>query len=79
MNKGFTGLFDAPRSGAPGKLSAYPSTIEEWAQTSPLSAGEIHQRLVEEFDVTVHLNTVKNALKHLGFVWKRTHYSLKKP
>jgi transposase len=79
LNKGFTGLFDAPRSGAPGKLSAYPSTIEGWAQTSPLSAGEIHQRLVEEFDVTVHLNTVKNALKHLGFVWKRTHYSLKKP
>jgi transposase len=79
LNKGFAGLFDAPRSGARAKLSAYLPAIDEWARTSPLSASEIHQRLVEEFDVTVHLNTVKNALKHLGFVWKRTRYSLKKP
>jgi transposase len=79
LSKGFAGLLDAPRSGAPGKLSAYLSTIEEWAQASPMSAGEMHQRLVDEFEVTVHLNTVKNALKRLGFVWKRTRYSLKKP
>jgi len=46
LSKGFAGLHDAARSGAPGKLSAYLSTIEEWAQTSPLSAGETHQRLV---------------------------------
>ena len=72
------GLFDAPHSGDPGKLSDYMTTIEEWVKTSPLNASDIHQRLVEEFDVTVHLNTVKNALKHLGFVWKRTRYSLKK-
>ncbi|WP_228761526.1 helix-turn-helix domain-containing protein [Pseudomonas sp. MPC6] len=79
LSKGFAGLVDAPRSGAPGKLSAYLPIIEESAQASPMSAGEIHQRLVEEFEVTVHLNTVKNALKQLGFVWKRTRYSLKKP
>lgn len=79
LNKGFAGLVDAPRSGAPSKLSAYLSAIDEWSQTTPLSAGEVHQRLVEEFGVTVHLNTVKNALKQLGFVWKRTRYSLKKP
>ncbi len=78
LSKDFAGLFDAPRSGAPGKLSDYMTTIEAWAKTSPLSASDIHQRLVEEFDVTVHLNTVKNALKHLGFVWKRTRYSLRK-
>lgn len=79
LSKGFAGLFDAPRSGAPDKLSAYLPIIEEWAQTSPLNASEIQRRLVEEFDITVHLNTVKNALKQLGFVWKRTRYSLKKP
>ncbi|SFP60263.1 helix-turn-helix domain-containing protein, partial [Pseudomonas borbori] len=32
LSKGFSGLFDAPRSGAPGKLSAYLSTLSEWAQ-----------------------------------------------
>ena len=51
--------FDATRSGAPGKLSNYMTTIEAWAKISPLSASDIHQRLVEEFDVKVHLNTVK--------------------
>lgn len=79
LSKGFAGLLDAPRSGAPRKLSAHLPAIDEWAQTAPLSAGEVHKRLVEEFDVTVHRNTVKNALKRLGFVWKRTRYSLKKP
>lgn len=79
LDKGFSGLFDAARSGAPSKLSTYLSTIEHWAQTTPMSAGEIHQRLAEEFDVKVSSNTVRNALKQLGFVWKRTRYSLKKP
>ena len=78
LSKGFAGLSDASRPGAPRKLSAHLPAIDAWAQASPLSAGELHKRLIEEFDVTVHLNTVKNALKELGFVWKRTRYSLKK-
>lgn len=51
LSKGFWRLFDAPRSGAPSKLSAYLSAIEQWVLTSPLNASEIRQRLVEEFDV----------------------------
>ena len=72
LSKGFAGLLDAPRSGAPRKLSAHLPAIDEWAQTAPLSTGEVHKRLVEEFDVSVHRNTVRNELKRLGFVWKRT-------
>jgi transposase len=52
--------------------------IEEWAQATPMTVSDVQKRLEEEFDVVVHANTVRNALKQLGFVWKRTRYSLKK-
>lgn len=78
LDKGFASLVDAHRKGAPSKLSAYLLAIEAWAQATPMTVSDVQKRLEEEFDVVVHANTVRNALKQLGFVWKRTRYSLKK-
>lgn len=78
LDKGFASLVDAQRKGAPSKLSAYLPAIEAWAQATPLTVSDVQKRLAEEFNVTVHANTVRNALQQLGFVWKRTRYSLKK-
>lgn len=78
LDKGFASLVDAPRKGAPSKLSAHLPAIEAWAQAAPMTVSDVQKRLKEEFDVVVHANTVRDALKRLGFVWKRTRYSLKK-
>jgi transposase len=78
IKEGIAGLADAFRSGAPDKLEKYETVIGEWVRAEPLCVSEVHRRLEEEFDVKVHPNTVKNVLKRLGFVWKRTRYSLKK-
>ena len=78
LDKGFASLVDAHRKGAPSKLSACLLAIEAWAQAAPMTVSDVQKRLEEEFDVVVHANTVRNALKQLGFVWKRTRYSLKK-
>jgi transposase len=78
LDKGFASLVDAHRKGAPSKLSACLLAIEAWAQAEPMTVSDVQKRLKEEFDVVVHANTVSNTLKNLGFVWKRTRYSLKK-
>jgi transposase len=72
-------LRDAPGRGAPGKLSEEMLVdLKGWATEEALNARELLTRLQEKFDIQVHLNTVKNALKRAGCVWKRTRHSVKK-
>jgi transposase len=79
LSKGFAFLLDVHRSGAPPKLNAiHLEQIKIWTEENALTAPAIVARLKEECDVKVSVGTVRNALKALGVVWKRTRLSLKK-
>jgi transposase len=79
LSKGFAFLFDVHRSGAPPKLNAiHREKIKIWTEKEALTAPAIVARLKEECDVEVSVGTVRNALKALGAIWKRTRHSLKK-
>ncbi len=79
LSKGFAFLYDVHRSGAPPKLNTiHLDQIKTWAEAEALTAPAIVGRLKEECDVNVSVSTVSNALKALGFIWKRTRHSLKK-
>ena len=79
LSKGFAFLYDVHRSGAPPKLNAiHLDQIKTWAEAEALTAPAIVGRLKEECNVDVSVSTVSNALKALGFIWKRTRHSLKK-
>ena len=79
LSKGFAFLYDVHRSGAPLKLNAiHLEQINIWVEEKALTAPAIVARLKEECDVEVSVGTVRNALKALGIVWKRTCLSLKK-
>lgn len=76
---GFASLADKPRSGAPMKLNEEQrQRLRTWASEEALSGPVLRAKLQAECGVTVHLNTVKNALHGMDFVWKRTRHSLKK-
>jgi transposase len=77
--RGFESLKDAPRSGAPRKIS--PDQLERLltaAREEPLTATSLLALHIESGAEAVHLSTIKNALKREGYVWKRTRSSLKK-
>lgn len=75
----FENLVDKPRSGAPQKISAGQlSKVMDAARSEPLTAKALLAKHVEDGGKLVHLNTLKDALKAAGFVWKRTRHSLKK-
>jgi len=79
LSKGFAFLFDVHRSGAPPKLNAiHREQIKIWTEKEALTAPAIVARLKEECDIEVSVGTVRNALKSLGTIWKRTRHSLKK-
>ena len=79
LSKGFSFLFDVHRSGAPPKLNAiHREQIKIWTEEEALTAPAIVSRLKEECDIEVRVGTVRNALKSLGTIWKRTRHSLKK-
>ena len=79
LSKGFAFLYDVHRCGAPPKLNAiHREQITIWAEKEALTAPAIVARLKEECNVSVSVGTVSNALKALGFVWKRTRLWLKK-
>ena len=79
LSKGFAFLFDVHRSGAPPKLNAiHREQIKIWTEEEALTAPAIVARLKEECDIEVSVGTVRNALKALGTIWKRTRHSLKK-
>ena len=76
---GLASLPDQPRSGAPSKLSdAHRSQLKEWVNAEPLNCRALVSRLTTECGVTISAGTLRNELKLMGYVWKRTRYSLKK-
>ena len=79
LESGISSLPDRHRKGAPSKLSKpHREQIKTWALAEALTAPALLAKLKEEFEVTVHVNTLSAALKKMGLVWKRTRHSLKK-
>ena len=77
--RGHPSLVDAPRSGAPRKISSEQLVkIVNMASTEPLTAKTLLAKHVEDGGARVHVNTLRVALKGAGFLWKRTRHSLKK-
>jgi len=77
--KGLESLPDQPRCGAPSKLTdEHRSQLKEWIDAEPLTCRALVSRLTTECVVTISASTLRNELKHMGYVWKRTRYSLKK-
>jgi transposase len=76
---GLNSLPDQPRSGAPSKLTdAHRSQLKEWVDAAPVTCRVLVSRLVAECRITISGGTLRNELKRMGYVWKRTRYSLKK-
>ena len=79
LARGFIGLRDLPRSGAPRKLSeTYQQVLCAWATAEACTAPQLRDRLSEEHGVQVSVWLVQSTLKEKGYVWKRTRHSLKK-
>jgi transposase len=67
------------RSGAPSKLTdEQRQQLGEWVESEALSSRELLTRLEREYQVVMGRTTLRMELKRLGYVWKRTRYSLKK-
>jgi len=79
LESGLASLPDQPRSGAPSKLAdEHRERIQQWVETEALSSRDILSRLKEKYQIEMSATTLRTELKRLGFVWKRTRYSLKK-
>jgi len=77
--KGMLSLPDQWRSGAPSKLNeAHRDSLKRWMDEEALGSRELLSRLKKEHEVSVSLSTLRNEIKRLGYVWKRTRYHLKK-
>ena len=75
----YSSLVDAPRSGAPRKISSEQLVkIVSMASAEPLTANALLAKHVEDGGMMVHVNTLRVALKGAGFLWKRTRHSLQK-
>jgi transposase len=76
---GFASLPDQPRSGAPSKLSdEHRVRLREWIDAEALTSRVLVDRLEADCGIRLSANTLRNELKRMGYVWKRTRYSLKK-
>ena len=79
QEEGFASLADKHRSGTPPKVSeAQREQLRIWATAEALTARQLVGKLKEEFDISIHPNTLGVMLKQMKFVWKRTRHSLKK-
>jgi transposase len=79
LRRGFESLVDAPRSGAPKKITTEElKKILEAAKQEPLTAKALLAKHIAIGGTLVHVNTITKALKKADFVWKRTRSSLKK-
>lgn len=76
---GWASLPDRPRCGAPSKLTDEGrQRLGMWVEDEALSSRELLTRLESECGVHIGSTTLRTELKRLGYVWKRTRYSLKK-
>ena len=79
LKSGLASLPDRPRSGAPSKLTdEQRQQLGTWVEREALSSRELLTRLEREYQVVIGRTTLRMELKQLGYVWKRTRYSLKK-
>ena len=79
LKTGLASLPDSPRCGAPSKLAdEHRQRLGHWVESEALSSRELLTRLEAEFGVHIGPTTLRTELKRLGYVWKRTRYSLKK-
>ena len=79
LKSGLASLPDRPRCGAPSKLTdEQRQQLRQWVETEALSSRELLTRLEREYQVVVGRTTLRTELKRLGYVWKRTRYSVKK-
>jgi transposase len=79
LKMGLASLPDQPRSGAPRKLTeAHRQQLGIWVESEALSSRELLTRLQRDYGVVIGPTTLRMELKRLGYVWKRTRYSLKK-
>jgi transposase len=79
LKKGLACLPDQPRSGAPSKLNEERrALLKAWIEDEPLTCRVLIDRLKTECGIRLSANTLRNELKRMGYVWKRTRYSLKK-
>ena len=79
LKSGLASLPDGPRCGAPSKLvDEHRQRLRHWVETEALSSRELLTRLEAEYGVRIGPTTLRTELKRLGYVWKRTRYSLKK-
>lgn len=77
--KGLLSLSDEKRSGAPSKLNeVHRASLKKWMDEEALGSRELLSRLKQEHEVSVSASTLRNEVKRLGYVWKRTRYHLKK-
>jgi transposase len=77
--KGLLSLSDEKRSGAPSKLNeAHRDSLKKWMDEEALGSRELLSRLKKQHEVSVSASTLRNEVKRLGYVWKRTRYHLKK-
>lgn len=79
LKSGLASLPDRPRCGAPSKLTdEQRQQLGQWVETEALSSRELLTRLERDYQVVIGRTTLRMELKRLGYVWKRTRYSLKK-
>ena len=79
LKSGLASLPDRPRSGAQSKLTdEQRQQLGTWVEREALSSRELLTRLEREYQVVIGRTTLRMELKQLGYVWKRTRYSLKK-
>ena len=79
LKLGLASLPDRQRSGAPSKLTdEQRRQVGNWVESEALSSREVLTRLEREYQVVIGRTTLRKELQRLGYVWKRTRYSLKK-
>ena len=76
---GLGSLPGQPRCGAPSKLvDGHRGQLKKWVDAGPLACRTLAGRLTADCGVTISAGTLRNELKRMGHVWKRTRHSLKK-
>jgi len=79
LKSGLASLPDQPRCGALSKLTdEHRQLLGQWVEAEAQSSRELLTRLEKESQVYIGATTLRTELKKLGYVWKRTRYSLKK-
>ena len=78
--KGMASLADQARSGAPCKLNdEHREILKGWMDEEAQDSRTLYTRLKEAYPTLLLCTaTLRNEFKRLGYVWKRTRYSLKK-